>query len=117
PLVAWSPSDMPPLAMPMSRILPTPRQTGNKVSIRIPCSCIPANCTPTGEIPMKLRTLTMVILVTASFGHTPTRAAAANLELAEAAFREGNHSEIVKRLLPSWKRGELTDPRGLYLLS
>lgn len=66
---------------------------------------------------MKLRTLTMVILVTASFGHTPTRAAAANLELAEAAFREGNHSEIVKRLLPSWKRGELTDPRGLYLLS
>lgn len=36
---------------------------------------------------------------------------------AEAALRRGDHSAIVKALLPLYKRGELRDARGLYLLS
>lgn len=36
---------------------------------------------------------------------------------AEAAFQRGDHAMTVKALLPLYRRGELGDARGLYLLS
>jgi hypothetical protein len=45
------------------------------------------------------------------------RAETTDLAAAEAAFRRDDHAAIVKVLLPSYRKGMLEDPRGLYLLS